>query len=70
MRKIGSYLFIFGVAAVIFGFMNRVPRLLIWIYEWGETVAWAIKIGFIVAGAALYLLGNSNEEEAETEASE
>jgi hypothetical protein len=64
MKSIGSLLFLFGAAAVVFGFMDRVPRLLIWIYNWGEGAAWAIKIGLIVAGAILYFLGTRNKTEA------
>ena len=67
MKSIGSLLFIFGVAAIIFGFMERVPRLLIWIYNWGDGAAWAIKIAFVVAGAALYLMGRKQEAVAAKE---
>ena len=66
MKSIGSLLFIFGVAAIIFGFMERVPRLLIWIYNWGEGAAWAIKIGFVVVGAILYLMGRKQDAPKET----
>lgn len=57
MKSIGSLLVIFGLAAIIFGFMDRAPRLMLWIYEWGEGPAWAIKIGFIVVGVLLYVMG-------------
>ena len=57
MKSIGSLLFIFGAAAIIFGFMERVPSLLVWIYNWGDGAACAIKIGFVVLGATLYILG-------------
>ena len=43
MKSIGSILFLFGVAAIVLGFMDRVPAVLEWIYGWGETTAWAIK---------------------------
>ena len=58
MKQIGSIMFIFGAMATITGFMNSVPKLLVWIYNWGDTTAWIIKIGLIVAGAVLYLMGN------------
>ena len=54
-------MFIFGALATVLGFMNSVPRLLMWIYNWGETIAWIIKIGLIVVGAALYFMGNKDE---------
>jgi len=62
MRKIGSYMVFFGVFAIVLNFMNRVPSLLMWIYNWGETVAWIIKIALVVVGAALYFMGGSSEE--------
>jgi hypothetical protein len=64
MKSLGSLLFIFGAAAIIFGFMERVPRILEWIYNWGEGVAWAIKIGFIVVGALLFIMGNRQKQAA------
>ena len=57
MKSIGSLLVILGIVAIIFGFIERVPTILSWIYEWGDGPAWAIKIGLIVVGAVLYLLG-------------
>jgi hypothetical protein len=65
MKRIGSVLAVFGIAAVIFGFMDRVPKLLQWIYEWGDGAAWAIKIGLIVVGGALYYLGGKQKPSAE-----
>lgn len=63
MKSLGSLLFIFGAAATIFGLMDRVPRVLVWIYNWGETTAWVIKIGFMVLGAALYIIGSRKKAE-------
>ena len=57
MKSLGSLLFLFGVAAIIFGFTDMVPVVLTWIYKWGETTAWIIKIGLVVFGGALYLIG-------------
>jgi hypothetical protein len=61
MKSIGSLLFIFGAAAIIFGFMDRAPRLMLWVYNWGDGAAWAIKIAFVVAGAALYFMGRRQQ---------
>lgn len=61
MEKIGSYMAFFGILAVVLGLLDRVPTLLMWIYSWGETVAWIIKIGLIVVGGALYFFSGSNE---------
>lgn len=63
MKKIGSYMAIFGLLAIIMNFLDRVPTLLMWIYNWGDNVAWAIKIGLIVVGGALYFFAPKEVEE-------
>ncbi len=63
MKQIGSLLAVFGIAAIIFGFMDRAPRLLMWIYNWGDGVAWAIKIALVVVGGILYFMGSKNNTE-------
>ncbi len=65
MKNIGSAMAIFGILAIVLGFLNRVPKLLMWIYNWGETTAWIIKIALVVVGGALYLFSNGEEEEQE-----
>ena len=61
MKKIGSYMAIFGVQAIVLNFFDRVPTLLMWIYSWGDTAAWAIKIGLVVVGAILFFMGSKTE---------
>ncbi|MFB6454005.1 hypothetical protein ACE38W_01945 [Chitinophaga sp. Hz27] len=56
MQKIGSFFVIIGLLSIVAGFFNYVPKILIWIYNWGDAVAWGIKIGLLVFGSALYLL--------------
>jgi len=63
MRQIGSLLVFLGVFAIGLEFLDRVPSVLVWIYNWGEGVAWAIKIGLIVVGALLWFMGSSATEE-------
>jgi hypothetical protein len=65
MRNIGSFMALLGIAAIVMNYLDRVPRLLMWIYNWGDTVAWAIKIGLVVVGGALYFLGPKDEETVE-----
>lgn len=60
MQRIGSYLVIIGILAIVMNFFNYVPRLLAWIYQWGDGAAWGIKIGIIVLGVVLYLAGRKN----------
>ena len=63
MKKIGSFLILIGLLAVVLNFFNYVPRLLIWIYQWGEGPAWGIKLGIIALGVLLYFAGGSREKQ-------
>ncbi|BAO76269.1 hypothetical protein [Winogradskyella sp. PG-2] len=63
MRKIGGYLAVISIALIILPFVGLTVRFTDWIYDWGETVAWAIKIGLIVLGAVLYFMGKPGVEE-------
>ena len=62
MKTIGTYMMIFGAAAIAMDFLGFVPKILFWIYNWGETTAWIIKIGLIVVGAVLYFLAPKEVE--------
>lgn len=61
MKKIGSYMAIIGLFAIVMDYMDRVPSLLMWIYNWGDTVAWVIKIALVVIGAVLFFMGNKGK---------
>ena len=57
MRSFGVLLVLLGIASSVFQFIGRETRLLMWINEWGEGVAWGIRAGCIVLGAVLIKLG-------------
>ena len=61
MQNIGSTLAILGILAIFLDFFNRVPKVLVWIYNWGDGVAWGIKIAFVVVGGVLWLIGRKQE---------
>lgn len=61
MQNIGSTLAILGILAIFLDFFNRVPKVLAWIYNWGDGVAWGIKIAFVVVGGVLWLIGRNQE---------
>lgn len=63
MKGIGKIMAIFGILAIVMGFLDRVPSVLMWIYNWGEGVAWAIKIGLVVVGAVLFFMGKDEDED-------
>jgi len=60
MKRIGRLMFVLGVGSIVLGFMNMQFILLSWVDSWGPAIGWAIKIVFIVAGGALWFLGNKN----------
>ncbi len=64
MKNFGGFLALLGIAATVMNYLDRVPRLLMWIYNWGDNVAWAIKIGLVVIGGAMYLFAPKDEEDA------
>jgi len=66
MRKLGSYMAIIGLALILLPFVGLTVRFTDWIYNWGEGVAWAIKIGLIVLGAVLFFMGKPAEVEQPT----
>ena len=61
MQNIGSTLAILGIMAIFLDFFNRVTKVLAWIYNWGDGVAWGIKIALVVVGGALWLIGRNQE---------
>ncbi|MBB3992985.1 hypothetical protein GGR95_000604 [Sulfitobacter undariae] len=67
MRSIGGLLAFLGIFAIVLSAVGRVPSYLFWIYNWGEAVAWGIKIGLIVVGGAMYLLGYDSDEQGDDE---
>ncbi len=70
MKSIGSTLAFLGAFAIVLNFLDRVPTVLAWIYNWGDTVAWIIKIGLIVVGGALWFMANKQEGDPSTEGEE
>ena len=68
MRTIGMYMALAGIISIVLLFLERNLTILMWIDMWGETVGWAIRIGLIVVGGALFLLGPQEEEAEETAA--
>lgn len=70
MKSFGSLLLFFGIGSSVLYLIDYNLSLLMWIENWGETVAWGIRGGMIVAGAGLYFLSSPGEQEedaAETE---
>lgn len=58
MKNIGAFLAVAGILATVLDFFGRVPKMLFWIYNWGDTMSWVIKIAMIALGAMLWFYGN------------
>jgi hypothetical protein len=56
LNKISSIAMLLGVFAIIMGFLDMVPKILAWIYLWGEIAAWIIKISLVAGGALVWYL--------------
>lgn len=56
MRSIGTLLVFLGLFGMVLSFLGRVPSMLFWIYNWGNTAAWGIMIACVVVGGILYVM--------------
>lgn len=66
MRKIGIYAMLIGLALIVLPYFGFTLRLFGMIDELGETPAWAIKIGLILVGGILFLIGKPEVEDTQT----
>ncbi|MBP7584560.1 MAG: hypothetical protein KBA61_11025 [Spirochaetes bacterium] len=57
-KSIGAFLALAGIASIVLNFINWNLKILMWIDMWGSTVGWIIRVGLIIAGGILYLLGS------------
>jgi hypothetical protein len=62
MKKLGGYMFFFGVGSIILSFLQREFVILAWIDNWGPGVGWAIRIALSVGGGVLWLVGSASEK--------
>jgi len=58
MKSIGGWLVILGLGSFLLQRFGYEFRLLSWVDNWGPTVGLAIRLGCVVAGIALYVLGS------------
>ena len=67
MKQIGIYLMIAGIGSIVLNQFGYEFSLLMWIDNWGESVAWAIRGGAIVVGGVLFFLGMKEEQKLASE---
>ena len=63
LNQIGMYAAILGIMAIVLNFFDMVPRLLMWIYLWGEDNAWIIKIALVIGGGLLWFMTRPKHQE-------
>jgi len=61
MKSIGSLLIFYGILTIVLDFFNYVPRIMQWVYSWGDTTAWILKIGVVVVGYLLLKIEKSTQ---------
>ena len=66
MKNLGSFIALLGIASIALFFFDYELKILGWINNWGDNIAWTIRGGLVVIGAALFLMAPSNKESEET----
>jgi hypothetical protein len=61
MRRVGTWLLVFGIGSMLLNQFGYEFRLLGWIDTWGPAVGWSIRGGMAALGAVLVLLGGRSE---------
>ena len=64
MKSFGGLLFLLGLGSFVLHYMNMEFKLLMWVDTWGPTVGTLIRVGLVVIGGALWLVGNRREKVA------
>ncbi len=64
MKGIGGLLVIIGLASAGLYFANMELKYLMWMSNWGEGVAWAIRGGLVAAGLILWSIGRARAKQA------
>jgi hypothetical protein len=63
MRQLGLLLLVLGIGSCVVQLMDMEMRLLAWINQWGEPVAWAIRGGCIALGLLFLKMGGKKGEQ-------
>lgn len=65
MKKIGGWMFVFGVGSAILHLFGLEFRLLMWIEAWGPGMAWLIRGLLAVGGGLIWLTSRDPEASAD-----
>jgi hypothetical protein len=62
MKSLGGFLALAGVMSIVLNFIGYNLKILMWIDNWGVPAGWGIRVGLIVVGALVYLIGSKMEK--------
>lgn len=60
--NVGKFLAAAGVLSIVLNFIGWNLKILMWIDNWGTGAGWGIRIGIVVLGVVLILVGKKMEE--------
>ncbi len=63
MGGFGGFLILMGAGSFVLNMLDREFILLMWVDNWGPTVGNVIRVGMIVGGIALCVLGAASDDD-------
>lgn len=67
MANLGLYIAMLGIGSFVLHFFDYEFKLLMWVDHWGTGTGNLIRIGMIVGGIGLYLIGDRKKEKVSPE---
>jgi hypothetical protein len=64
MVSIGGFIAVAGILSIVLSFIGYNLRILMWIDTWGTTVGWIIRIGLVVLGGVIFMIGKFSTKQA------
>lgn len=62
IQQFGGAVALAGIISIILSLIDYNLRVLMWIDLWGAGIGWAIRIGLIVLGGALFFVGAASSK--------
>jgi hypothetical protein len=57
LSSIGGFLALAGIISIALYLFGWNLRILLWIDTWGPSVGWSIRMGIMVVGLVLFVIG-------------
>lgn len=62
MRSIGGLMFFYGLGSIVLHFINYEFVILSWMNRLDDPIPWVIRIGLVVVGGILWLVGKPKSQ--------